>query len=786
MRRLLPLLTCGGLALTLSACTEDGTPTDPLPTPPVSSSRYIRGTVSMPSGVSLGGTEVVACFVVNNQCDANSANTKAQVLQGSGSSASYSFENLAAGQYAVVALKDVNNNNEFDEGDYSGFYNGGTLATAVTPPAQGVNVSLQVKRPETTPSSEAIKFLRPRDFVGGRATVSFTSLGTQERVAVIPVHASQSLGVDGFQYSISASGVTAQNVMPGFEEQGVDTQAQGLQAEEPATVRTGAHLRQLDASLQWTRRLQQAGARPLSGAGRVSLQQTSLGKCPAPYTVGSRQCNFWILLNDSQQQITATLRYSSANAYWFVQNEDASDFSQAELQGLANDFENKVVPVNRQYFGNFSDVDGNGKVFIVFSRLLGPEGLLGYVLPADLYSDAETAPQGIRSNEGDIFYAATPSTLNGMTRSSYFGVTMPSTMVHELKHQIAISTRALSVPERPLEELWIEEGSAMAAQQLANLGSQVNEVQGYARFGLAAPQDYRVVHASRPEGFEEGLGIYGYNFLLIWRAAEKKGHANFWKSWVAGPTSGVANLEFHTGLPFAEQMLDWAPTLMLDDTGLLPGYNYQGFNLRDGSWATLGYGRLGTSATGTARSMSYWVGRGTGGAASVTVQAVNSAQPYAVVMRLPGTLPYSTWNLSGSVSAPTGASLQGSTLVACHVVNGQCNENSFKTKGGTFSTTSQRSNYTLTVEPGDYILYAYKDMNGDGKPNAGDYYGCYGTAIGCSTFRVSSDMTGLNVQMAVRTSLVGDATAALPMWKEPRQVFVDPQPLFQSLFTRAD
>ena len=54
---------------------------------------------------------------------------------------------------------------------------------------------------------------------------------------------------------------------------------------------------------------------------------------------------------------------------------------------------------------------------------------------------------------------------------------MPSTMVHELKHLIATGRRILAGND--VEDLWIEEGSAMAAQQLAGMGTEVNEVEGY-------------------------------------------------------------------------------------------------------------------------------------------------------------------------------------------------------------------------------------------------------------------------------------------------------------------
>ncbi|WP_257454463.1 DUF2141 domain-containing protein [Archangium lipolyticum] len=782
MRRFFQLLACAGLTLSLSGCPEKPEP-DP-------SSLYIRGTVSAPAGVSLQGTQVVACFVINNGCSLDSSNTKQLVLQTSGSSFAYSFDGLAAGTYHVLAAQDVNDNGEFDDGDYSGLYtNGGSQAVTVTPPVLGVNITMQRKGSGgTIPLSENVTFLRPKDFVDGKATVSFPSLGVQERVVVIPVHASQSSQVDGFQFGLETSGVVAQeDLLPELQQMSTSPEggAVGLQAADAAPTHSDAHLRRLEHGLRWAERLQQAGSIPLSRAGRVSAQ-ASLGKCPGPYTVGTRQCGFWVMTGDTQQQITATLRHASANAYWFVQNEDANDFSAAELQSLANDFETRVVPSDRKYFGNFSDVDQNGKIFIVFSRLLGPEGLLGYVHPADLFSDAETAPQGVRSNEGDIFYAATPSTLSGMTRSRYFNVSMPATMVHELKHQIATSTRLLSNPQRAPEEMWAEEGSAMAAQQLAGLGTQVGEVQPYARYSLVSPQRFRTVYPGRPEAPDEGLSIYGYNFLLLWRVAEKKGHSQFWSAWMAGPNTGIANLEAHTGSPFPDLMLDWAATLMLDHTGLLTGYDYQDFNLRDGSWSMLGHTPLYQGIIGTARSMRYLVGHGTGGSATITVEARNSAPPYAVVVRLPGPLPYGYKAIKGALYAPAGGSLQGTNVVACHAVEGKCDESSPKTKGFKIALAMPNVGYTLYVEPADYIVLAYNDVNGDGSLGVGDYSGCYttGTGTGCSLLDVSSDVSSVNVRMSVLTSLGGQGANVLPEGALRFQPPVDTQAIFQTLFSR--
>ncbi|MDY7226653.1 hypothetical protein [Hyalangium rubrum] len=604
----------------------------------VSSNQTIRGTVTAPANGDVAGTQVTACFISAGQCVSTHANTRKMTVSGSGASASFSFS-LPPGQYAVTATKDVNGNSLADSGDYEGAYTtGGVDPTPVIPPMQNLGILLRVKG-NTVPLPSNVQYLRPTDFTGGSATVTLQGLSATERVAVIPVHASQSLTVDGLNYTVNTTGVLAQDVSSPEAEafSPVPLAPLALQARTGMRAHQEAHLAKMEKDLRDVRALRQAGAATLGAPGTVS--SLAIDNCAGPYTVDTKTCRFWIDTSTGQTQITATLKRVSTNAYWFVQNEDLSDFSSAELQSLANDFETRVVPPDRQYFGNFADVDGNQKILIVFSRLLAPQGLLGYVKPLDLFDDAVAFPEtGVHSNEGDIFYAATPGSFGGqIPRTSYFSVVMPATMVHELKHLIATGRRLTS--DQFPEELWIEEGSAMAAQQLAGLGSQVDEIQGYAEPCLSSPQSVRVVYESRPSGALEGQCIYGYNFLLVWRAAQKKGHANFWKNWVMGPGSGIANLEAHTGTPFSELMMDWAATLALDHANYATGYDYDSFNLRDGSWGRLGAVGLQSGTSGRARSMSYLVGRGTGGNANITINVTNGAAPHVVILRLPGVLP---------------------------------------------------------------------------------------------------------------------------------------------------
>ena len=720
-RGLLALL----LLAAIGACGGGGT------TPPPAAS--LAGTVLALQGGDIRDAYVYLC----EPGDDGECFAEVHITQG-GASAPFSFEEVPGGQYEIWAWQDLNGSTAPDEGDAFGCHGQSEQSCAsVSAPKAGLTVQLQRvgggnpgENPGGTPPG--VTFLRPSDFTNGVASVTLPKLGAGERVAVIPVHASQDLNQAGLEYSLSVSGVAGQAAELGAQG------AAELQTEGEDEHLHDEHLERLAEGQALAQRLLDAGVQPLS---QGDLRTQAYDTCPAPQL--GQQCGFWINAGGEQMPVTATVQHVSENAYWFVQNEDLADFSQSELQALAQTFEEVVVPTDTRYFGSFSDVDQNGKIVIVFSHLLAPAGVYGYVSPVDFFPDAEAFPQlGVHSNEGDIFYAATPGSLD-LPRDAYMQALMPATMVHELKHLIATGTRLTA--GKALEELWIEEGSAQAAQELAQLGDS----QGYAAYALAAPEAYRVVYGERPDG-EAGQGIYGYNFLFLWRVAEKVGHDVFWKAWTAGPTSGVANLEAHTGEAFPELMLDWATTLMFDHTGKLEGYDYQGINLRDGSWEPLGYGALG-NLSGTAGSMAYFVGKGTG--EDVTVSVRSSGAAYVAVVRFTGDLPWGARSggeeptgdtLSGTVYAPPGGDVAGTVMLACNETDCPV---SVAVNGSGASAPYQLSG----VPAGEHLVFAWQDLNGSGELDDGDGFGCYSAGSKCAP--VTAPATRVDVSMGVSAGL---------------------------------
>jgi serine protease len=107
---------------------------------------------------TLQNTLIGACFydpVV--LCD--SAKTKELTLSSTQTSAPYQFTNLAAGEYILLGWKDVNNNNDPDEGDYLGVYLENDDIGLVKPSRSGINFPIELVQ-ETPNQAQEGKLLQ--------------------------------------------------------------------------------------------------------------------------------------------------------------------------------------------------------------------------------------------------------------------------------------------------------------------------------------------------------------------------------------------------------------------------------------------------------------------------------------------------------------------------------------------------------------------------------------------------------------------------------------------------
>jgi len=123
---------------------------------------------------------------------------------------------------------------------------------------------------------------------------------------------------------------------------------------------------------------------PLDLAERLGNKPNVPASVPSgPFSVGAKQ-QFWASNVDTNEnfKVDATLRYETAHSYFWVQ--DGVTYKESELRALADAFENKIYPTDREFFGSewTPGVDGDPHIYILYARGLGGN-LAGYFSSAD-------------------------------------------------------------------------------------------------------------------------------------------------------------------------------------------------------------------------------------------------------------------------------------------------------------------------------------------------------------------------------------------------------------------
>jgi hypothetical protein len=152
--------------------------------------------------------------------------------------------------------------------------------------------------------------------------------------------------------------------------------------------------------------------------------------------------------------------------------------SASEYSALLQDLDEIVFPVDSAYFGAAADLDGNERVWILFSSIvnrLTSRGsstfIAGFFNPSDL-SDTADCPA---SNQGEVLYllAADPSGVFSDPVTSSFAVrNARGTSAHELQHLLTAQQRVTfggGSLFTDLEESWLSEGLAHTAETVTGL-----------------------------------------------------------------------------------------------------------------------------------------------------------------------------------------------------------------------------------------------------------------------------------------------------------------------------
>ena len=309
---------------------------------------------------------------------------------------------------------------------------------------------------------------------------------------------------------------------------------------------------------------------PVSDLNDLAVRLKGMEKVPtalpAPgrlLQVGDGQ-QFWINNADTNQtsQVSAILRYITPHLYFWV--EDGVSYNAADLKELADTFENKIYPTDREFFGSewTPGVDNDPHLYILYAGGLG-RNLAGYFSSVDEYN-----PQVHEYSNAHEMFMLNADNVDLGEKFTY-GV-----LAHEFQHMIHWYR------DRN-EESWMNEG-------FSELAAFLN---GYTigGFDYAFIQNPDVQLNDWPNDPDATGPHYGAGFLFLDYFLDRFGEKAT-QNLVADPENGLVSVDdvlrqigaqdpqTHTTISADDLFADWTVANYLQDPGVGDGrYSYSNY-----------------------------------------------------------------------------------------------------------------------------------------------------------------------------------------------------------------
>jgi hypothetical protein len=283
----------------------------------------------------------------------------------------------------------------------------------------------------------------------------------------------------------------------------------------------------------------------------------------------------------------------------------ANGLTDAEYRAFSALIDSLVYPVVTTAFGTPGDVDGNGKVVVLYTRAvneLSETGsgsyVGGYFHPRDLFPtrDAGGLAACATTNYAEIIYMLVPDP-SGTIKGNAFSrelilQTSPGTIAHEFQHLINASRRLYVTKTSSWnEETWLNEGLSHIAEEVtfyhsAQLGPRRNlgpsdiqasarvqnafatymsqNIQRYTRF-LREPETQAPYEASETDAND--LPSRGASWAFLRYAADQRAGDDqvLWRDLVDSDVTGQANLHQALGRDPRQLVRDWTTSVYTDD-----------------------------------------------------------------------------------------------------------------------------------------------------------------------------------------------------------------------------
>lgn len=301
-------------------------------------------------------------------------------------------------------------------------------------------------------------------------------------------------------------------------------------------------------------------------------------------------------------------------------------FTQAQMDSITQEFDNVTYPTASAYFATPTDVDGNGRVIMLYSgqinKLTPPNTTGGFVggffFAGDFFPTIDT-PQAqgcAQSNEAEIFYLLSPDPTGkfGNVRSaSSVRQGTRGTIAHEFQHMINAGNRFQNPNVSAFEASWLDEGLAHFSEDaVGRVQRGFGDLESLT-FAKLVPCNTPCAEANdfnafffqnlarltywmqKPDKFsplskdaDTSLAVRGADWALLRYAADNYSNGaprTLTRALVAGPDTGLKNFLAGVKVPVDTIISGWLVAMFADDftptiSGINFKYQYASYNLR--------------------------------------------------------------------------------------------------------------------------------------------------------------------------------------------------------------
>jgi hypothetical protein len=298
-------------------------------------------------------------------------------------------------------------------------------------------------------------------------------------------------------------------------------------------------------------------------------------------------------------------------------------FPQTVLDSITQEFDNNTFVTDSSYFGNPSDIDGNGRVILLFTgevNKLTPANSTGgfvggFFFAGDYYPKTGATGQSCaESNNAEIVYLLSPDPTGryGNVRSaSSVRQGTRGTIPHEVEHMINAGNRYLNPAATAFEDNWLDEALAHIAEEAVGRVSrgftdlQTLTLQDMLPAGNQAASDdfnafffqnfarlaYWMARPDTSSGIssnsDQNLSSSGADWAIGRYVADNYSNGDvraFTRRLAAGPDNGIKNFTTVAGASLDTLMAGWLVSMYADHfgiTGLPAKDQYRSYNFRN-------------------------------------------------------------------------------------------------------------------------------------------------------------------------------------------------------------